>query len=246
MNLEFYIKTIQETESTNLLMLDWKKKGLLKSGVVLRAINQTGGIGQRGNFWESERGKNLTFSLYLETSFISATDIFQLNKLISLSVYDYLLNKKIVDVKIKWPNDIYIANKKVAGMLTHNSLLGDKLEYSIIGLGLNINQLIFQSDAPNPISLKKITAVNYDLEKELKSLLSFVKIRFEQITNGKQNKLNTDYLGCLYGFGEKRQFKDEFGEFNGTIKGVDSYGRLLIEKDTKKLFTYDVKSIEFL
>lgn len=246
MKHRFNIKTIAETASTNLLMKGLEKEDLLKNGDVLRAINQTGGIGQTGNFWESEAGKNLTFSLFLDTHFLAAAEVFQLNKVISLAIYDYLVEMKISDVKIKWPNDVYVGDKKIAGMLTHNSFLGDKLENSIIGIGLNINQLEFLSNAPNPVSLKQIIERNYILEEELDSLLQFIYLRIIQLAKQEFQLLNNDYLKRLYGINEKREFKDEGGKFFGLIKGVDSYGRLLIEKDTKKLFTYDVKGVTFL
>ncbi len=245
MTHRFNIKTIKETSSTNLLMQEWEKIGRLKHGDVLRAVNQSNGIGQIGNFWESEYGKNLTFSLFLETHFLKADKLFQLNKIISLSVYDYLAQKEIEDVKIKWPNDVYIDDKKIAGMLTHNSFLGDKLENSIIGLGLNINQIKFNSDAPNPISLKQITQIDYNLENELNLLLQIIQMRLNQLLKG-NSYINQDYLNCLYGFAEKRKFKDSEGLFFGIIKGVDSYGRLIVEKNTGIQSVYDLKMIEFV
>lgn len=246
MNHRFNIKTIEETPSTNLLMQELEKAGKLTNGDVIRAINQSAGVGQIGNFWESEKGKNLTFSLFLETHFLAAADVFQLNKVVSLAIHDYLLEMKITDVKIKWPNDVYVGSRKIAGMLTHNNFLGDKLENSIIGVGLNLNQVEFFSNAPNPVSLKQITNNTYDIEEELDSLLQFIYMRIIQLAKEEFNQLNTDYHERLHGLGEKRQFKDQKGEFTGMIKGVDSFGQLLIEKDTKDLFTYDVKGIEFL
>ncbi|MDA3906061.1 MAG: biotin--[acetyl-CoA-carboxylase] ligase [Bacteroidales bacterium] len=246
MNHRFKIKTVGETISTNLLMQELEKAGKLINGDVIRAINQTGGIGQSGNYWESENGKNLTFSLFLETHFLAAEDVFQLNKVVSLAIYDYLLEKKLTNVKIKWPNDVYVGNKKIAGMLTHNSFLGEKLEHSIVGIGININQIEFKRDAPNPISLKQIAQINYDLEDELNGILQFIYMRIIQMAKGGFLQLNTDYLERLYGMDKKQKFKDSEGSFNGIIKGVDSFGRLLVEKDTGDQFTYDIKEIEFL
>ncbi len=141
---------------------------------------------------------------------------------------------------------MYVGEKKIAGMLTHNSFLGDKLEHSIIGIGLNINQVDFLSDAPNPVSLKLITQKNYTLKVELESLLQLIYMRISQLEKGMLKQINDDYLKYLLGINEKRKFKDDKGSFFGLIKGVDSYGRLLIKKDTKELVTYDVKAVEFL
>jgi BirA family biotin operon repressor/biotin-[acetyl-CoA-carboxylase] ligase len=246
MKHRFTIKTIEETPSTSVMMKALEKQKLLTNGDVLRAINQTGGIGQSGNSWESEAGKNLTFSLFLDTHFLAASEVFQLNKIMSLALLDYLKNRQLSAVKIKWPNDVYIGDKKIAGVLTHNSFLGDKLENSIVGIGLNMNQIVFLSDAPNPVSLKQISKQEYNLEEELDSLLQCIYMRVIQLAKGELNNINAEYLKDLYGLNEKRQFKDEEGMFFGWIKGIDSFGQLLIEKDTKELVTYDVKTVEFL
>ncbi|MCD6091057.1 MAG: biotin--[acetyl-CoA-carboxylase] ligase [Bacteroidales bacterium] len=246
MSIQFNIKTVNETVSTNLLMKEWEKENRLNHGDVLRAIHQTAGIGQSGNVWESEAGMNLTFSLFLKTDFIAASELFQINKLISLAVNDYLVEKGIHKVKIKWPNDLYVGDCKIAGMLTHNSFLGDKLEHSIVGLGLNINQMKFKSDTSNPISLKQILGDDADLEVELKNLLQSINRRFSQLERGDIGRINADYLNCLYGLNEKKIFKDASGTFEGIIQGVDLYGRLLIEKELKIRSTYNMKEIEFL
>ena len=246
MKHRFNVKTVEEVVSTNLLMKELEKENLLKNGDVLRAVNQTGGIGQTGNFWESEAGKNLTFSLFLDTHFLAASEVFLLNKVVSIAIRDFLVEMNVSDVKIKWPNDVYVGDKKIAGMLTHNSFMGDKLENSIIGIGLNLNQIEFVSNAPNLVSLKQITQKSYTLEEELNSLLQFIYLRIIQLAKGDFRQINEDYLKYFYGLNEKRKFKDEGGIFFGIIKGVDSFGQLLIEKDTKELATYDVKAVEFL
>lgn len=246
MKHRFNIKTVDETASTNLLMKELEKAGKLANGDVIRAVNQSGGIGQRGNYWESEGGKNLTFSLFLEAHFLAAADVFHLNKISSIAIHDYLTSRNVSDVKIKWPNDVYVGDKKIAGMLTHNSFLGDKLENSIIGIGLNINQIEFSSNAPNPVSLKLITQIDCILEDELDTLLQFIYLRVIQLAKGELSQINSGYLERLYGFGQTRQFKDSKGIFNGIIRGVDSFGQLLVEKDKGILITYDLKEIEFL
>lgn len=246
MRLNFKIKTVDVAESTSLLMRDWQNAGQLNHGDVLRARDQSDGIGQSGNRWESEKNKNLTFSFYIEPKFIEASEVFLLNKIIALAVSDYLGEIQIAKVKIKWPNDIYVGDKKIAGMLTHNSFLGDKLEYSIVGLGLNINQTKFISEAPNPISLKQISGNSYNLENELARLLDCIKKRYTQLENNNRPLLDAEYLSRLYGINEQRNYSDREGKFSGRIKGIDSYGRLLVEKANQHVTTYDVKEIEFL
>ena len=110
----FNIETVQKVGSTNLLMRDREQSGRLKHGDVLRAIFQNEGLGQSGNMWESETGKNLTFSMFLETNFIKAEDVFILNKIISLALWTYLNDRNVQELKIKWPNDIYVGENKIA------------------------------------------------------------------------------------------------------------------------------------
>ncbi|MBN2236997.1 MAG: biotin--[acetyl-CoA-carboxylase] ligase [Bacteroidales bacterium] len=244
MNLKFNIRTVPQIASTNKRMQELAEENQLQYGDVLRAVNQNFGIGQQGNAWESEAGKNLTFSLYLEELPIQASQIFQLNKIISLAMFDYLIAHSVENVKIKWPNDLYVENKKIAGMLTHNRFFGNQLKSSIVGIGLNVNQMHFLSDAPNPISLTQITNQTYSVEEELQKLLNEIANRMTQIEN--ETKINSEYLAHVYGFDSWRNYKDESGTFQAIIKGVDEYGRLQLEKKDGEIATYDIKAIEFL
>lgn len=246
MSSQFKITTVQEAVSTNLLMQEWEKQSKSHHYDVLRAVNQSGGIGQSGNYWESEAGKNLTFSLFLESPELASSEIFQLNKIISLAIFDYLLSRGIANVKIKWPNDIYVNDKKISGILTHNSFLGNTWQNAIVGIGLNINQLVFKSDAPNPISMKQISFIDYTLEEELNFILAATAIRIEQFFSGNYSKIDVQYRENLFGYGETRAFKIANGQFKGIIKGVDNYGMLLIEHENKTISAFDVKEIEFL
>jgi BirA family biotin operon repressor/biotin-[acetyl-CoA-carboxylase] ligase len=246
MKNEFTIYTIEKAASSNLLMQEWLNQKKLNPGDVIRVVNQENGIGQSGNSWESEAGKNLTFSMFLDTSFLPAAELFSLNKAISLAIVDYLTNKQIADVQIKWPNDVYVGSKKISGMLTYNSFLGEKLENSIVGIGLNMNQTVFKSDARNPVSLKQLTEYEYDLDAELAALLLCIESQWNLLRNGKTKTMEVNYKKMLYGFGQKRAYKDKNGVFNGKICGVDLYGRLTIQHENESRKIYDIKEIEFL
>jgi len=242
----FNIETVQKVGSTNLLMRDREQSGRLKHGDVLRAIFQNEGLGQSGNMWESETGKNLTFSMFLETNFIKAEDVFILNKIISLALWTYLNDRNVQELKIKWPNDIYVGENKIAGILTQNSFLGDEFEHSMVGIGININQINFLSDAPNPTSLKKLLGLEFNLEVELDKILSSIQYYFNRAWNGEYSFLNETYIKHLYGYGKMLHYKDKLSSFVGMIIGVDEYGHLLIEKENKRVYSYDMKEIIFL
>lgn len=137
-------------------------------GAVLATRTQTAGRGQRGNSWEAEPGKNLTFSIVLRPTDFPAARSFELSMVTALAVSDYLQAfLPAHSVKVKWPNDIYVDDRKICGILIENSFCGTRLDRMIIGIGINVNQTIFLSDAPNPVSLAQLTSREYALESEL-------------------------------------------------------------------------------
>lgn len=197
---------IEETGSTNLYASDLLRSKEIPEGTVISAFRQSSGRGLGSNSWESEAGKNLTISIILYPSFLPIEKQFMLNKVVSLGVYDIitklientnsLVNKSIV--KIKWPNDIYIGDKKVSGILIENAIIGNKFLHSIVGIGININQEIFLSDAPNPVSLKNITGKEYGLKECLELLCSYLDKRYFQLKNDNYKAIDKDYLSTLY------------------------------------------------
>lgn len=146
-------------------------------GLVVAARTQTAGRGQRGNSWEAEAGANLTFSLNLTEITLPASRQFELSMAVALSIADFVQDILRRDgaadeVTVKWPNDIYAGDRKICGILIENSLTGSTITRSIAGIGLNVNQLEFHSDAPNPVSLAQLTGRRYDLEQMLEALCS--------------------------------------------------------------------------
>lgn len=159
----------ENTESTNNLLKELSLKEKLPEGYLVYTDFQTAGKGQPGNSWESENGKNLLFSILIYPHNILITEQFILSQITSLAI------KKVLDnytgnITIKWPNDIYWKEKKICGILIENSLLRDKIDKCIIGIGLNINQEVFDSNAPNPVSLKQITGKETDRDKILQNI----------------------------------------------------------------------------
>jgi len=227
--------------STNEIAANLLKEGL-EEGSVIITDNQTAGLGQRGNVWETEPYKNLTFSLILKPSFLPITEQFLLTQLVSISLVQVIQSYVSSLVKIKWPNDIYVGNKKIAGILIQNVVKGKGIEHSIIGIGLNVNQVDF--GMLNATSLLKITHSQVELNLILGELLEAVSKNYEGLKNGNERVLNTEYLEYLFGLDEVRKFRAK-NEFSGKIIGTDPLGRLLIETSTG-VQCFQNKEVEFI
>ncbi|MCT4602605.1 MAG: biotin--[acetyl-CoA-carboxylase] ligase [Marinifilum sp.] len=233
-----------EINSTNNFALELIKSENSAAGTVVLTLNQTKGRGQQTNSWESESGKNLTISIILRPEFLPITQQFQISMVISLGVYDYL-RQYVNGVAIKWPNDIYVGDKKIAGILIEHSIMGSVLSTSVCGIGLNINQTKFISNAPNPISLSNCTRKAYDLEKELVKLLECIESRYFQLKDGFTDQLEKDYLNTMYQVNEVHTYQDENGIFKGKIVGITELGQLRVEADGEERI-YNFKEVSFI
>ena len=238
------VHRIHETDSTNNYAANQLLTKRLPEGVVFIADSQIVGRGQASSSWESEPNKNLTLSILLYPDFLAISRQFELSKAISLGVADFL-NDQTQRVSIKWPNDIYLENRKVAGILIENSIRINKISSSIIGIGLNINQQMFLSDAPNPVSLSQMTGKTYNLNESLSDLCLKINIRYSQLFNGEFNRIDQDYTQMLFRRGTWSLYSDENGDFEGKILGVDSIGRLRIETKSGKINNYQFKEVSF-
>ena len=156
---------LEETDSTNKYLNELCNKQCVEELTTITADFQTSGRGQRGNSWESEAGQNLMFSFVLYPTFLKARRQFLLSQIISLAIKEEL-ERYVSNISIKWPNDIYWKDKKICGMLIENDLTGVHISRSITGIGINVNQETFCSDAPNPVSLKQINGQSYDLSPD--------------------------------------------------------------------------------
>ena len=237
-----YLKNLPSTNSHSARLLKGEK---LPEGTIIHTNFQSAGKGQQGNKWESEDGKNLIMSIILYPSMINPTDQFQISIAISLGICDFL-RRHIASCTIKWPNDIYVGNDKIAGILIENSILGNQIEYSIAGIGLNINQTTFLSDAPNPVSLSMITGDTYDLSKSLKGLASDIDRRYKQLIAGAYSKIREEYISLLYRLNEWSNFSDDNGIYRGRILTITETGRLKIEKRGGKISEYSFKEVDFI
>ncbi len=219
--------------STNEIAANLLAHGLNEGELVI-TDNQTDGRGQRGSFWESEAYLNLTFSLILKPSFLALQNQFRLTQVISVSLASVIQAHVPNIVKIKWPNDIYVDNKKIAGILIQNIVKSKDIEHSIIGIGLNVNQANFLN--PIATSLKSLTQKTFVLNNILNEILEAISENYQELKISNHTWINDEYKKLLYGINEKKEFEaDE--RFIGTIIGTDPLGRLLIEtKDGVRCF----------
>lgn len=230
--------------STNTYAVKLLKNDKIEEGAIIYTNFQSEGKGHAGNSWESEEGKNLLFSMILYPSFLKPTDLFIISKIISLGICDFL-KPHTRNVSIKWPNDIYINNDKIAGILIESALIRNEIEYVIAGIGLNINQSVFRSAAPNPISLSIVTGKDYDTENCLKELVGHIDSRYNQFLLKRRREIDNEYLGNLYRFGKWSQFSDSNGLYEGKIIAIDYTGRLRIEDHRGRIYEYGFKEVTF-
>lgn len=213
----------------------------LPDWTVIATKNQTKGRGQGGNQWETQKDKNLTFSILIKPTFLKPSQQFLITQIISLGICDYL-KQFTENACIKWPNDIYIGNNKICGILIQNSICGDIFSNSICGIGININQTYFCL-APNPTSLKLETGNDYEIEKELEDILMYIRLRYEMAKN--MNILVKEYMSKLLFFNIDKPYYYMGKRIIAKIIDVNEYGHLiLITKDNNKIIA-SMKEIRF-
>jgi len=236
---------VRETGSTNTYLNRLAK--IFPGGTVIYTNKQTAGRGQKGNHWESEPGKNLAFSMLLKDLPVKARDQFAISQAIALAVRDTLADAGGDGFTVKWPNDIYWHDYKIAGILIENSLSGKDIAYSIVGVGVNINQEQFVSDAPNPISLKQITHSEHDLLALLHQMCECIEQTLNNLTNARaKDDLHKRYIAALYrNDGEAHPFEDAQGNrFAAVIDEVAPTGELMLRHTDGDVRTYLFKEVK--
>ncbi len=218
---------LDETSSTNTEMKLLQQKSPLPEGSMVMAEFQTAGRGQMGNTWYSGKGKNLLLSFLLYPHGVKARDQFIISRVVSLAL-KRVLNRYLQDVTIKWPNDIYWKNKKIAGILIENSLVGQHIDYTIVGIGLNVNEGAFPSQLPNPISMRQITGGVLDRELLLKELHDELFNLYQRLKRGEIEIIDQEYMHHLYRKDGVHWFADKDGRFKATIKTVLASGHLVL------------------
>lgn len=242
------VRHIETTDSTNNLLSCLCDTSSIPEFTTVWAEDQTAGKGQRGNSWESEAGKNLTFSTVLYPVTLPARHQFLLSMAISLAICD-TLSIYTGHISIKWPNDIYWKNKKICGILIENELQGVYISRCIAGIGLNVNQTEFHSPAPNPVSLRNITGQETDRNKLLSQVLERLIPSCQEIKEGHgytSAQLHQRYLERLYRRTGFHPYADENGCFQARILTTEPDGHLLLEDENGQVRRYAFKEVQYL
>ncbi|MCF8336168.1 MAG: biotin--[acetyl-CoA-carboxylase] ligase [Bacteroidales bacterium] len=239
------IISLLSVDSTNDYARSLLSKETPEEGTIIISGDQKQGRGYGDNVWHSKRGKNLLFSIILYPEFISANTQFLISKVICLGICDYL-SSYISDVSIKWPNDIYVDDRKIAGILIENDLVGSSMKNSIVGIGINVNQEKFPADIPNPVSLNQMIEKKLVLKDELKNLSGFLEKRYQMLARGMDDKIRKDYHEKLFRLNEMSWYQNGAEKFKAKIIGVSDYGQLILENQSGKTLEYNFKEVEFV
>jgi BirA family biotin operon repressor/biotin-[acetyl-CoA-carboxylase] ligase len=238
---------LDRVSSTNAVALKLMEEHSYPEGCLFVAHTQFAGRGMGSNTWESEPGKNLTFSVVLFPDFLPVERQFMLNKMVSLALHDFINTLSLqATITIKWPNDLYVGDRKVAGILINNVIQGASFVRAVAGIGLNINQEVFISDAPNPVSLKSLTGKELRLERCLTDLCGHLDRRYEELRMGMFRQMDRDYLERQYRRGGFFPFLFHGICIQARIESVDEYGRLaLLTAEGERILT-DQKEIAYI
>ena len=231
-------------DSTNNYAMEMLHLSNAKHGTVYFAHEQFAGRGQRKKQWQTHPGENIIMSVVLATSSLEVSNLFSLSAAIALGVYDFFSSFVFENVFIKWPNDLYCNDRKAGGILIENIIRGKDWQNAVAGIGININQINFDSSITHAISLKQITGKSYEPVQLAKELCTFLDKRFTQLLNDKSNVLLKQYNSVLYKRGELIKFKKDNIVFEGIITEVNINGQLVIEAGAEQAF--NVGEIEWL
>jgi len=236
---------IKETTSTNLYLSELSEKENFSEGTILVAENQTAGRGLSGNYWEAEAGKNIICSMLFYPVFLPVEQHFMLSKVVALGVKN-ALDEYVENVSVKWSNDIYVGDRKIAGILIENELTGCEISQSIAGIGLNVNQKTFLSDAPNPVSLFQILGKETDLDILLQKIFEKIMFLYNLLKNNKLEVISEMYLKNLYRREGFYDYRDKNGVFRAKIQSISPEGYLCLLTETGEKRVFEQKEVAFL
>lgn len=239
---------IEQVDSTNSEAMRLIRDGVVAQPTVIVAGEQLYGRGHGNSSWESEASKNLCISLIIKPEFIKASEQFLLTKITALALKKLVSTHiSAVPISIKWPNDLYAGDKKMAGMLIQNVVKGQQLDHCVIGVGLNVNQQRFVSEAPNPVSMIHYHTKELNLENLLDEFLHSFGYYYEAAhSKTMQERLHHTYLKALYRYNQWADFEEEGVVFRGFITDVDPFGQLLIQLKDGSQRKYGFKEVAFV
>lgn len=242
---------LPETDSTN----SWLARNLsdFEETVMVSTSGQTAGRGQRGNSWEAEPGANLLFSVLWRPENFPAISQFSISQAVALAIVDALHKVAAIDAKVKWPNDIYVGEKKISGILIENALSGRLLTRTIIGAGINVNQEEFLSDAPNPVSIFNITGEKTDIEELRRIIAEEMERNFSLVLTPEGREfIHSRFMSALWrGNGAEAPYRDVASDetFRAVIDSIESTGHLNLREISpvlNRMRRYAFKEVESL
>lgn len=239
--------------STNDTATELVREENLAEGSVVIADAQTAGKGQRGARWITSPGKNFTFSFVLRPTFLAASEQFLLSQAMALGVIRFVSNYTN-QAQIKWPNDLYVNQLKLGGILIENAWQGARLSHTVVGIGLNINQIEFKVEqltkagdsGLRATSLRLETGESFELTSLLPDLLLALEQSYLRLRAGYYEQIRRDYHAALLGLGENRLFRENGEIFEGAVEGVTTSGKLCIQKKNGLRKEYDIREVEWL
>ena len=234
---------LPSVDSTNVYAITLLQTTSVTEGTVILADHQMKGKGQGGSLWQSDSNTNLLFSVILKPDFLRADKQYYLSMCISAGIADFV-GSVAGNALIKWPNDILAGEKKIAGILIENSIMGENLYTSVVGIGLNVNQVNFPDDIPDPVSLRMITGETYELPALFNRLLESLTRAIELLYTGRLDIIKNTYLNKLWRLNQWHWFSDAGGKFEGRITDVAESGELIVMRKNNELKYYGFKEIQ--
>ena len=239
---------LPETGSTNSYATDLLKNVNLPEGTVVHTMNQTKGRGQRDTSWNAEPQRNLTFSVILKPTFLPIKNQFFLYQVIALACYDAMaeiIDSSQFDIKIKWPNDILVNMRKIAGILIENTIHNNQIVWSVVGIGINVNQQVF-GDRVRATSLRQLSGKEYDVKHVLEIVCRQLEKHYFTLLNLKYSVIAENYLQHLYGLNQYLDFEIQGTVRSLQVKGLSAGGLLVLQEKSGKEMEVDVKEIKWL
>lgn len=249
---QYELIQLEEVTSTQTYLIDKDESLALQEFTTVYTNKQTLGRGQGTNKWESEKGKNISFSFLLRPTFLNPSNQYLITKIISLAIVEVLQDYGIENVKIKWPNDIYVNENKICGILVQNKIIGNELSAVYVGIGININQTKF-SFALNPTSFFLEMKKEYSKEEVFQACMQRIISLYEEFKTGKLNNIDKKYLNNLLFLNQKRKYEYNGKLIEAEIKDINEYGHLVLEgreldskEEKPSVFVAELRELKFL
>ncbi len=230
---------LERVDSTNNYAMAMVQKKAVNSGDAVFAMEQTSGKGRRGKSWKSKKGENIILTIVVQMQWLPVQQQFQLSMAVALACHNFFSKYIKENIKIKWPNDIFINDRKAGGILIENVIQGNLWQWAVIGIGLNINQISFEKEKLNAVSLQQLTDKNYDVLQLANELHKIVLKRLEVLQSGQINNMLKEYNENLFARNQVVKLKKENIVFETKITGISESGELLTKDAIERSFGFD-------